>query len=312
MRTLISMLMVSSLMVGYQAPPDEADPPDVNVRGGGEGRTRHLDISTDTIKISGSKGGEGDGYRIKRPCWYEPAGNAEEMFRKISDPRGNRTQADTDRFREFIQPFKDKLGQEGLWWVPAYNKADPNGAACWAGLELFVFAPPNTTPPSGITLEQLAEVARAALTVPKPTIKLNPDAKSYVNLPTWVWLDGIGEPTRTVTASIPGVMSVTLVATLKEIKIDPGTSQDRAEVTESGCGAAGRPFTKSGTFSCGVRYLHSSIDQPGEKYTLTVSTVWPVEVADNTVPVQFAPVEVSATRDVPVGEIQSNVTPPAN
>ncbi|MEV5325773.1 hypothetical protein AB0K67_16625 [Nonomuraea sp. NPDC052634] len=310
MKSLISALMAGVLVTGLQSPSPAPSPkPDVDVRGGGQGRTRFVDLSTETIKISGSKGGDGDGFRIKRPCWYEPAANAEDMFRQISDPRGNRTRADTDGFREFIQPFKDKLGQEGLWWVPAYNKADPNGAACWASLERFIFVPPNTTPPSGITVEQLAEIARAALTVPKGTIKLSPDAKSYVNLPTWVWLEGIGEPRRTVTASIPGIMSVTLVATLKEIKIDPGTSDDRAEVTETGCGASGKPFTQGGEFSCGVRYLRSSIDQPGEKYTLTVSTVWPVEVEGNTVPVQFDPVEVSTSRDVPVGEIQSNVKP---
>jgi enoyl reductase len=65
---------------------------------------------------------------------------------------------------------------------------------------------------------------------------------------------------------------------------------------------------KGGTFSCGVRYLRSSVDQPQEKYTLTVTTVWPVAVQGD-VAVQFAPVEVGTSRDVPVGEIQSNVRP---
>ncbi|MEV0379986.1 hypothetical protein [Nonomuraea sp. NPDC050643] len=266
------------------------------------------------INVSGDvRGGRGDGYRIPRPCWYEPGPTPEEMLRQRSEGRdaANRARIDEESHQAFIQQFKDKIGKDGRWWLPGLNEADPNGVACWTNLEQFVFVPTGTTPPSGITIEQLAQIARAALTVPEPTVKLNPDAKSYVNLPTWVWLEGLGQPRRTVTAELPGVMSVTLVATLEEIKIDPGTTSDRAEVTETGCGAAGRPYTKGGTFSCGVRYLRSSIDRPREKYTLTVTTVWPVDIQGQgqAVPFQFAPVESVTTRDVAVGEIQSNVRP---
>ncbi|MFC5826711.1 hypothetical protein [Nonomuraea insulae] len=238
------------------------------------------------------------------------------MLRQRSEGRdaANRARIDEESHQAFIQQFKDKIGQDGRWWLPALNEADPNGVACWTNLEQFVFVPTGNTPPSGITLEQLAQIARAALTVPEPTIKLSPDAKSFVNLPTWVWLEGVGQPRRTVTAELPGVMSVTLVATLKSIEIDPGTTPDRAEVTETGCGAVGKPYTRGGAFSCGVRYMRASIDQPREKYTLTVTTVWPVDIQSQggAVPFQFDPVQLEATRDVPVGEIQSNVTPPAN
>ncbi|MFC4015669.1 hypothetical protein ACFOY2_51255 [Nonomuraea purpurea] len=279
------------------------------------GRTRGVELAFSKIVISGdgAKSGKSDGYVLKRPCWYEPGPDASEMLKTQEGVRDlwfrftpNPTE---EKFQEFLKQFKDKVGQEGRWWGPAYNAADPKGRACWADLDPFVFVPPGNTPPSGITIQELAEIARAALTVPEPTIKLNPDAKSYVNLPTWVWLEGIGQPRRSVTAEIPGVMSATVVATLQDIKIDPGAGKDRAEVREDGCGASGRPYVKDGTFSCGVRYLRSSIDQSREKYVLTVTTVWPVEVVDNVVPAQFEPVQVSTSRDVPVGEIQSNVRP---
>ncbi|MET7329193.1 hypothetical protein [Nonomuraea sp. NPDC005650] len=308
MKSLLAVLLAVPLSLG-----PTPGPRDVDVNGSQSGRTTSLSLEASSIKISGdgAKGGSGDGYRIPRPCWYEPSLNAEEMFRLHTEGAGPARRAGIDEgsFRAFVQQFKDKLGKPGRWWVPAYNKADPNGAACWGGLDLFVFMPPNTTPPSGITIEQLAQIARAALTVPEPTVKLNPDARSFVNLPTFVWLENVGQPRRTVTAAIPGVMSVTLVATLQDIKIDPGTSKDRAEVHEEGCGASGKPYVKGAQFTCGVRYLRSAIDQPREKYTLTVTTVWPVQVADNVVPFQFAPVQVGASRDVPVGEIQSNVKP---
>ncbi|MGN9836782.1 hypothetical protein ACTMTI_01535 [Nonomuraea sp. H19] len=306
MNRLVSMVVAGLLMVAD-------NPPSGNVID--EGRTKGVELTHSKIVISGdgARGGSSDGYVLKRPCWYEPGPDASEMLKTQEGLRAywfrftkNPTE---EKFQQFLKQFEDRIGQPGRWWGPAYNAADPKGEACFASLDPFVFVPPGTTPPSGITIQELAEIARAALTVPEPTVKLNPDAKSYVNLPTWVWLEGIGEPRRSVTATIPGVMSATVVATLQDIKIDPGTTPDRAEVNESGCGTAGKPYVKGGTFSCGVRYLRSSIDQSREKYTLTVTTVWPVEVAGDVVPVQFAPVEVGTSRDLPVGEIQSNVRP---
>ncbi|MEV4011077.1 hypothetical protein AB0J35_11295 [Nonomuraea angiospora] len=307
MKPLLAVLLAVPLLAAPTPGPG-----DVKVNGDQRGPTTTLSLEASTIKITGDgKGGSGDGYRIPRPCWYEPSLDAEAMYRLHTEGAGpaRRAAIDEGSRRAFIQQFEEQRGKPGRWWVPAYNKADPNGAACWGGLQQFIFMPPNTTPPSGITIEQLAQIARAALTVPEPTVKLNPDAKSFVNLPTYVWLENVGQPRRTVTASIPGVMSVTLVATLQDIKIDPGTTKDRAEVHEEGCGPSGKPYEKGAQFTCGVRYLRSAIDQPREKYTLTVTTVWPVQVADNVVPFQFAPVQVGGTRDVPVGEIQSNVKP---
>jgi enoyl reductase len=103
-------------------------------------------------------------------------------------------------------------------------------------------------------------------------------------------------------------MSATVTASLKNIKIDPGTTADRAEVRRS-CGATGRPYVKGGTFTCGVRYLRASIDQPRQVYSLTVTTVWPVtgNAGQAVVPFAYDPVEAAVTRDVPVGEVQSTV-----
>ncbi|MEV0617162.1 hypothetical protein AB0I81_27840 [Nonomuraea sp. NPDC050404] len=310
MKTWLAALLVAPLLLA----PDPGPGGETSQEKIQSGNTAGWQGKHTNIVVSGDvRGGRGDGYRIPSPCWYEPGPTPEEMLRQRDTGRdaANRARIDEEGHQAFIQQFKDKLGEDGRWWLPGLNEADPNGVACWTNLEQFIFVPNGTTPPSGLTIEQLAQIARAALTVPEPTIELNPDAKSYVNLPTWVWLEGIGQPRRTVTAELPGVMSVTIVATLQEIKIDPGTSSDRAEVTVSGCGAAGKPYTKSGEFTCGVRYLRSSIDRPGEKYTLTVSTVWPVTIQGQgaAVPFQFDPVQSETTREVPVGEIQSNVRP---
>ncbi|MFG1941950.1 hypothetical protein [Nonomuraea sp. NPDC048826] len=308
MKPLIALVAAGALLLGGAPdPPNE----DVKARGTQQGRTAGVVLEHSKIRITGDVGnGRNDGYVMKSPCWYEPGLDAEKMFEQMSDPVANRGRAvaDEEGFRKFIQQFKDKLGQPGLWWSPAYNSGDPRGAACWAGLQQFVFVPPNETPPSGITFEELAEIARAALTVPEGKVALNPDAKSYVNLPTFVWLEGVGDTTRSVTATLPGVMSATVTATLQDIRIDAGTGSDRAEVREKGCGAAGRQYERGAEFTCGVRYLRASIDRPRQVYELTVTSVWPVAVTGGA-DVQFDPIEVEVSRDVPVGEVQSNVRP---
>jgi hypothetical protein len=58
-----------------------------------------------------------------------------------------------------------------------------------------------------------------------------------------------------------------------------------------------------------VRYEQASIDQPRRVYELTVTSVWPVEVTGGAANIQFDPVQAEVTRDVPVGEVQSNVKP---
>jgi enoyl reductase len=82
-------------------------------------------------------------------------------------------------------------------------------------------------------------------------------------------------------------------------------------VVESGCGPRGRPYTKGGRFTCGVRYLRSSVDRPRKVYELTVTSVWEVGAAGqgggDVAPFAYDPIEVGATRDVPVGEVQSVV-----
>ncbi|SDK24669.1 enoyl reductase [Nonomuraea maritima] len=310
MKAMISTLLSAALLFG--APPD--DPPQGNVDVDQKGRTTTANLAVqDKIVISGNGvgRGRGDSYRLPSPCWYEPSATAQEMYDRFTDPRENarRSAINEESRREFLKQFEEKLGQPGHWWVPNYDQNHPDGPACWGGLELFVFVPPDTTPPAGITPEQLTQIARASLTVPEHTIKLSPENRSFVNLDTWVWLEGVGETRRTVTATIPGFMSVTVVATLKSITIDPGTTDDRAETHDENCGPSGRPYTKGGTFTCGVRYLRASIDQPGEKYTLGVSTVWPVEVEGDVTELQLAPVTVETTRDIEIGEIQSNVRP---
>ncbi|WP_248961861.1 hypothetical protein [Sphaerisporangium perillae] len=304
MRSLMPFVLAASLVT---APA--GDPGGPIGDGFQNDRTSGVVLRNSKIVLSGNGlGAKSDGYRVQRPCWYEPGDNADAMLDRQENVRDfwfhthpNGTEEDYERF---LKQYKDKVGKDGRWWTPAYNAADPDGLSCWTGLEGAVWVPAGTTPPGGITLQELYQLARAALTVPEPKIELSPDVKSYVNLPTWVWLTGIGETSRSVTAEIPGVMSATVTATLDRVEIKSGAPAGRAEVKED-CGATGHPYAKGGTFSCGVVYLRASIDQPRKVYVMSVTTVWPVTGAG--VGFAFQPVQATVTRDIPVGEVQSTV-----
>ncbi len=281
-------------------------------QGGKNGTTVGVILKDSQIVLTGTGlSGKSDGYRVKRPCWYEPGKNAADMLKEQQESKPSWIPAtEWRRHLDSLKQFEDKVGKEGRWWTRGYNSADPNALSCLAGLEPYVFVPPNTTPEGGITAEELAQIARAALTVPEPKIRLSPDAKSYVNLPTWVWLDATGQDTRSVTATLPGVMSATVTATRQSIKIDPGTSKDRYSLAQD-CGPTGTPYSKGKTFNCGVTYLRASIDQPRDVYELTVTSVWNVQGQGQGQAAQavfpYDPIQVGATRDVPVGEVQSTV-----
>ncbi|GAA3831208.1 hypothetical protein GCM10022226_60260 [Sphaerisporangium flaviroseum] len=305
MRSLLSFVLAASLMTA-QAP----EPGGPRGEGFQDGRTSGVVLRNSKIVLSGNGlGAKSDGYRVQRPCWYEPGDNADQMLERQEDVRTywfhtNPTGTEED-FDAFLKQYKDKVGEDGRWWTPAYNAGDPDGLSCWSGLQGAVWVPAGQTPPGGITLAELYQLARAALTVPEPTIELSPDVKSYVNLPTWVWLSGVGDTTRSVTAELPGVMSATVTATLTTLTIKSGTTAERAEVKQD-CGPTGHPYVKGGTFRCGVRYLRASIDRGRNAYVLTVTTEWPV-TADGGVGFAFQPVQATAVRDITVGEVQSTV-----
>ncbi|MBX6382901.1 MAG: hypothetical protein IRZ07_07975 [Microbispora sp.] len=313
MRTVVVTSLLAGAVLVMSAPPAAADPHGETFQ---SGNTAGIKLVNSNVVLSGNGlGGKSDGYHMPRPCWYEPSGSAEYVRSVQARQKKQAVDAGLD-YDVDMSEFGDKIDEKGQWWGIAYD-GTPAGLACASQMDPLVWVPEGTTPAGGITLEQLMQIARAALTVPEPKIKLSPDAKSYVNLGTWVWLDGAEAAPRSVTATLPGVMSATVTATPARLEIKSGTSDDRADVYDAGCGATGKPYVKgadkdgTATPECGVVYRHSSADQPGKVYTLTVTSVWNVAGTGNqggqAVPYAYDPIQVSASRDVPVGEVQSIV-----
>ncbi|GLW05441.1 hypothetical protein Misp01_05710 [Microtetraspora sp. NBRC 13810] len=319
MKRLPALALALAAMIAFPALPAEAAPaPPGTPYGEGwqEGRRAGVTLRNSEIVITGDgvDGGRGDGYRVPQPCWYEPGPSAEEM---LSRQQGgsktwhmfNRANPDVQAdFEEHLSQYEERVGEDGRWWSSAANDADPDAASCYADLPPYVWVPEGETPAAGITMQELADLARAALTVPEPQIRLNPAAKSYVNLDTWVWLEGAGDTSRSVTATLPGVMSATVTATMDSLEIDPGT-EEWAKVVDEGCGQTGTPYTPGGELTCGVRYLRASLNEPREVYELTVTSIWEItgEGEGGIAPFAYDPIEVGATVDVPVGEVQSTV-----
>ncbi|RJL33558.1 hypothetical protein [Bailinhaonella thermotolerans] len=296
---------------------------------GGGGSQNGKDVTVwvhdSQVRFSGSgyKGGRGDGYRPPA-CWHEPGPDAREYLdqrkRFQKDWLDGATPEERAEWEKRVEEWSGKLDEKGRWWMPAFNAADRASDACRESLTAVWVPDGQAPPPTGITMETLARLARGAMTVPDPQIGLSPGGKSFVNLPTHVWLENMpaSERRKSVTASIPG-MSATVVANLTKFKIDPGAPATRVRHTPE-CEAPGQPYTRGAEFTCGAQYLQASIDQPDKVYVLTVTTEWEVSGYGEGAPPgggdgpdrffdfsQLENVVVTASIDVPVHEVQSTV-----
>jgi hypothetical protein len=248
-------------------------------------------------------------------CWMAPGYTQAQMLGVLASlvqaiKQGGGTPAELESIQKYIQEVRDNTSTNGLWWTPEFLDT-PGGMACVANLPPWIWVPTGQAAPAAddpITPLELAELAKAALRVPKLALTLSPAAKTYVNLPTFVWT---GNPALiTVTATIPGFMSVTVIARPGKPGIDPGTS-NAASYTD--CGPTGSHFSASSPQvtgagpgsqpDCGVVYYAPSTAAP-LGYTLQVTVPWIVTWTGNEPLPGAAPVQVG-TIPVPVEEIQS-------
>jgi hypothetical protein len=120
-----------------------------------------------------------------------------------------------------------------------------------------------------------ATVAQEALdraSIPGPGIHLNPDGRQYVNLETWLWVDGWRSVSAT--AEVGGV-SVTVTARPLRVEWSMG---DGGRVVCDGPGAAFDPHRSPDDqdTNCSYTFHRSSDDQPDGAYTVRATSVWHV------------------------------------
>ncbi|MHB8437983.1 MAG: hypothetical protein ACYDD4_02315 [Acidimicrobiales bacterium] len=165
--------------------------------------------------------------------------------------------------------------------------------------------PPRSTPPS-----TAAAKAAALIHLPEPSIHENPSPSTFVNLPTWLWIDpSIWHP-YSASASV-GAVSATATATPVSVTWDMGDGS----VVCSGPGTAYDPSVPASdqSTSCQFTYTDTSVGQPSTdgnpddgaypvKATVTWSVAWRSSVTKGGA---LPALTTSATTRIRVEQIQS-------
>jgi hypothetical protein len=154
------------------------------------------------------------------------------------------------------------LPSTGLFWIP-YSNAPKQATA----------APVDPL--------ALAEEAYKTIVLPPPSIHTNPSPNTFVNLPTWLWIDPGGWHPLEATASA-GAVTATAVATPSSVTWSMG---DGSTVV---CPGPGTPYdpdepSQSQSTDCSYTYTQSSADQPSSDgnpddgaYQVSATITWSV------------------------------------
>ncbi|WP_307805287.1 hypothetical protein [Streptomyces spirodelae] len=179
----------------------------------------------------------------------------------------------------------DKQG-EGKFWAAVPNPDEEDAAKRESCTRLPFWVKNGERPDveNAISPEILSKLAYARITVPETRVKLNPDGKQTVNLPTWVWLDKGRYKPLSVKASVDlgGGEEIWARTTVEpdSLRLSPGTENATLHPSSGECGikddgSIGSPYKKgSGKKAppCGVTYRKAT--QGGGSYTLRSTLTW--------------------------------------
>lgn len=270
------MVLVAALAVG--AAPASADPGD---------KSFNTYVKTQ-VHISGS-GYDGSGvkvpsnYNYEPPkCWYEPRYTYAAMRDWAYDiyfawrHMGPEDQYDASEWYQKtlaeIAPHEAEPGK--IFWFLTDDGTDA-GWDCYIKTDPFwkyVGATPPIDPDDNILDPiDLQKIARANLTVPKPTVQIYPGrGTTFVGLETWVQVDNPGP--LNVVAEIPGTaLRAEITATPGPVQITASGGDFTTQDGRANCPA----YTKGASMAegCWIRFNKSSL---GAAYTITVTRTWTV------------------------------------
>jgi hypothetical protein len=312
-RRLLAVLAAALLTVTLAAPPALAGGapgggtgPGVNPGGsvtGCSGVTCYAEVWR-YITISGNAaspvGGNGTPVQMPPPpCYMQPMFSGPELYqlwkaRGIQvGPGGGGSGFPFGRYVPEIKQHKN--GGGGYWWERVTNLQV--GGTC--GLPLLAWVTNGAPPPlPHVPAVDLADYAYNHMTIDPPQLTVNPAARSYVNLPTYVWAK-LPYAQATVTATL-GNEHATVIGMPSTLRL---TASGGANVYNSGCTVTGStapdPPKNAGpgtTPDCGVTFT-----QPGSGNMITGSIVWTVTSGAR----RFHPIHTGSTQGITVDEIQS-------
>ena len=127
------------------------------------------------------------------PCLWQPVGDTARGSRYILGLFGTAAPGTPFGVYAAAQQARKLLASKpvppGTWYQLPVNPAAPKAAqrACDT-LPLFFFAAPGQAPPiTPVPVRTLAAYAYNHMTIPAPRLRINPAARGYVNLATYVW-----------------------------------------------------------------------------------------------------------------------------
>ena len=191
-----------------------------------------------------------------------------------------------------------------------YLGFDPTGeywwwnVTCWRNGERaysYEFAV-EVTPP--VPPEAIRDVAAARLVPAPPDPETSPPLarQTFVQVPTWLWLDSASWAPIEVTET-RGLTTVTVRATPTQARWVMG---DGGEVTCLGPGVEWVSGASEDDTDCSYTYLHSSYGEPEGRFWASVTVTWEFEWWINDVyQGGFGTVDVSTSFVVAVAEIQA-------
>lgn len=121
---------------------------------------------------------------------------------------------------------------------------------------------------------QLRDEAVDTLTLPLPTIAMNPSGDQVVHLDTWLWIDDAIWQTHSKSVSAGGV-TATVAATPQRVTWDLGNGDTLV------CDGPGVPYDPSipsdeQATDCSYAYTQTSAGQPGDAFQVTATVEWTV------------------------------------
>ncbi|GHD31704.1 hypothetical protein GCM10010313_75450 [Streptomyces violarus] len=240
------------------------------------------------------------------PCWYEPVYTPEQL-KKFSETgvalghvSPHASWGGQSLWKGHYRDGKDafnyedgslitrkgydnyNLGKDGYFWRGVARDLEDQDSYGCERVMFWQDAGEVPDVPNAPTAETLADYAYDKVKVPDTKVELKPQAKSTVNLPTWVWLDKGTFQDVKVRAELPntGLWAETTAKPIA-LHLEPGTDDAETFPASGDCqinddGSIGTPYTKGNaekTPPCGVRYLRATNGTP---YQLSASVTWQI------------------------------------
>ncbi|MDF1596592.1 MAG: hypothetical protein P1T08_10940 [Acidimicrobiia bacterium] len=224
-----------------------------------------------------------------------------ELWDYYCDAAGPFQEGDEVGFYEVGPVEPDEIELFGLDPTGEYVWYD---VICWhdgrGDIEIQIIV--EVTP--GVPPEVIRDIAAARLEPPPPAPETSPPlaAETFVQVPTWLWLDpAYWSPLEA--SETRGVVTVTVLATPTRATWAMG---DGGETTCFGPGVAWTPGAAEDATDCAHTYEHSSYGEPDGRFDASVTVSWEFEWwINDAYQGVFGTVDLASGFGVAVAEIQA-------